>query len=215
MSDYSEETQSELIGIGLKRLAEAGADPIQAFRAGSWGGNRSTLRALDRNGIPFDSSLNACYAVSMADLPGRATLLQPRRFDGVWEFPVTYYIDRPPAGRRPLQVCACSVGEFRHVLEQAYALGWHSVIVVTHSFEFVRVDRLSRSMGAVGPRRLLGARFQDICAYLAKHRDRFKTVLLRDAPSLLDPTLRNQSPIISNRTRTLVRWVSQAVSIAY
>lgn len=215
MSDYSEATQSELIRIGLARLAEAGAAPIHAFRAGSWGGDRNTLRALARIGISYDSSLNACHAASMSDLPERATLLQPQRFDGVWEFPVTHFIDRPPAGRRPLQVCACSMSEFRHVLEHAHARDWHSVVAVTHSFELVRVDRLGRGKGSVGPRRLLGARFQELCGYLARHRDRFQTVSFRDAAAALDPPPGNRSPIVSSRARTVARWVSQAASMAY
>lgn len=215
MRDYPEEIQSKLIEAGIGRLKEAGAESIQAFRAGSWGADTATLRALARNRIPFDSSLNACYAASLADLPDRESILQPTLIEGVWELPQTYYVDRPPAGRRPLQVCASSLAEFRYVLEQAHARQWRCVVAVTHSFEFVRVDRLRRRNGLVGPRRLLGARFEDICGYLAKHRDRFPTASFRDALSVVSPAPQNREPIISSRSRTAARWVAQAVSMAY
>jgi hypothetical protein len=213
MRDYSEEAQCKLIEAGIARLAEAGAESIQAFRAGSWGADTVTLRALARNRIRFDSSLNACYDASLADLPGRESIFQPTLVEGVWELPQTYYVDRPPAGRRPLQVCACSLAELRYVLEQAHARQWGSVVLVTHSFEFVQVDRLRRG-GVVGPRRLLGARFEAICEYLARHRDRFQTALVRDA-SVAAPASRIREPIVSSRSRTAARWVAQAVSIAY
>jgi hypothetical protein len=214
MSDYPEGVQSELIAVGLARLREAGVGSVHAFRAGSWGADTATLRAVVRNGIRVDSSLNACYAESLADLPDRETLLQPKQVEGVWEFPQTHFVDRPPTGRRPLQVCAASLAEFRHVLEGAYAKQWTSVVIVTHSFEFVRTDRLERT-GVVGPRRLVGARFGAICKYLARHRDRFETTLFRDVTpeALIAP--HDQSPPESNRARTLARQASQALSLIY
>jgi hypothetical protein len=214
MSDYSEAMQSDLIMAGLGRLKEAGSQPVISFRAGSWGANMATLRALARTDIRFDSSLNAVYATSMADFPGRDALLQPRSLEGIWEVPPTYFIDKAPDSRRPLQVCACSLAEFKHVLEMAYARGWDSVVVVSHSFELVRVNRLSRKNATVGPQRLLGARFEAFCDYLACHRDRFKTMTFRDASSGTFDT-RDVAPIASNRLRTLARMASQALSLGY
>src|SRR5262249_10139444 len=154
----------------LDRLAQAGATSIDSFRAGSWGADTRTLRALRRAGLRFDSSLNACYAASLSDLHGRGDLLQPARIEGLWEFPLTNFIDRPPSGRRELQICGCSFREIRHVLESAYAQRWGSLVIVTHSFEFVRVGRLKQSSAAIGPMRLLGSRFEALCAYLSVHR---------------------------------------------
>jgi len=215
MSDYPEPVQSELIRIGLARLRETGVSSVDAFRAGSWGANTATLRAVASNGIRIDSSLNACYSTSLADLPGRESLLQPRRVEGVWEFPQTYFVDRPPNGRRPLQVCAASLSEFRHVLDDAHSRHWSCVVIVTHSFEFVRTERLERKNELVKPRRLLGARFEAICSYLARHRDRFETALFCDAvPEALRPP-RDERPTESSRARTLARQTSQALSLIY
>lgn len=215
IGDYPEEAQAQLIKVGLARLAEAGAESICAFRAGSWGANAATLRAAARNGIRFDSSLNACYATSLPDLPDREAFLEPRAIEGLWEFPLTHFLDRPPHGRRPLQVCACSLSEIRYVLEEAHARQWSHVTMVTHSFEFVRTDRLGRDGAAVGPRRLLGARFEALCEYLGRHRDRFRTTLFRDIVPADLPEARGRAPIPSNTGRTVARWASQAVSLVY
>jgi len=215
LRDYQEAVQSDLIRRALDRLAAAGAVEVSSFRAGSWGANMATLRALKRHGIRFDSSLNACYAASLPDLPTRTALLQPAVIEDVWEFPLTHFIDRPPAGRRELQICACSQREFSHVLEAAYAEGWDYVVIVTHSFEFVRVGNLGQKTGSVGPMRLLGQRFETLCRYLARHGDRFRTITFHDAaPALAAPPIQRQ-PIQSTRARTIARSAEQLVSMIY
>ena len=215
MRDYAEAVQFDLIGRSLDRLAAAGAPPVCSFRAGSWGADTATLRALRRHGIRFDSSLNACYDASLADLPARGELLQPAFVEGLWEFPLTHFIDRPPSGRRALQVCACSFSELKRVLEAAYTQGWESVVIVTHSFEFVRMDNLDRKHASVGPMRLLGRRFRALCRYLAEHRDRFRTVTFNElAPNVATPPPQRR-PVVSNRVRTAARSASQLLSMIY
>ena len=104
LHQYGEEAQSKLVRTGLQLLSDAGAPDICAFRAGSWGANLATLRALASAGIRFDSSLNAYTPMSFPDLSDRETWIQPRSLQGVWEFPVTFFVDRPPKGTRPLHV---------------------------------------------------------------------------------------------------------------
>jgi len=215
MRDYDEAVQFDLIGRALERLAAAGAKPVNSFRAGSWGADTATLRALARHGIRFDSSLNACYAPSLADLPARAELLQPAIIEGLWEFPLTHFIDRPPSGRRELQICACSLSEFKRVLDEAYAQGWDSVVIVTHSFEFVRINNLDREHRSIGPMRLLGKRFQALCHYLARFPNKFRSVSFGDlALDVAGPPAQRQ-PVVSNRARTIARAASQVLSMIY
>jgi hypothetical protein len=213
LSQYAQATQSALIRAGAARLEEVGAGRIGAFRAGSWGANRATLGALAENGIAFDSSLNPTFAASFPDLPERATQLQPVRLDGVWEFPVTNFVDRPPAAQRPLHVCACSLAEFRAVLEHAATAGWFAVVLVLHSFEFVRVDRLSSRRA--GPQRLLARRFEQLCDYLAANRDRFQTCHFADLDPAEIPAERTLSPPMSTRGRTAMRHLEQLASRLY
>ena len=56
---YSMDEQVRLIEAGASLLAKAGASELNAFRAGNFGFNVNTLRALATNGIEFDTSYNA------------------------------------------------------------------------------------------------------------------------------------------------------------
>jgi hypothetical protein len=211
---YSETDQLALVRAAAARLREAGARRIDAFRAGSWSATRATLRALKENGIRFDSSLNPGFDVSFPDLPDRGARLQPARIESVWEFPVTTFVDRPPAARRPLHVCACSLAEFQTVLEHAAANSWFAVVIVLHSFEFVRVDRLPGGKPAA-PQRLLARRFERICEYLAAHRDRFRPCHFADIDPAEIPAERRVPPPVSHRGRTAMRHLAQLASRVY
>ena len=129
----------------------------------------------------------------------------------MWEFPVTFFVDRPPKGTRPLHVTACTFAELALALEHAHAQGWFSVVIVFHCFEFVRVAELGRPGGRVGPQRLLARRFERLCRYLSRHRDRFQTSSFAELGSV-PATPMGQSPARSNRVRTLTRQASQLLS---
>src|SRR5437899_1087407 len=85
---YSEQEQTAMLLAGAGRLRELGAPPVRCFRAGSWGADSTTLRALERAGIEIDSSLNATFPVSFPELAERENLCQPAMHEGAWEFPV-------------------------------------------------------------------------------------------------------------------------------
>lgn len=211
LHQYGEVEQAQLVSAGLKLLAEAGAPRVHAFRAGSWGANLSTLRALSGTDIRIDSSLNIYAPVSFPDLPDRREWIQPRSLEGLWEFPVTFFVDRPPRGIRPLHVTACTWSEFALVLEHAYAQGWFAVVIVLHSFEFVRIARLDRAGGQAGPQRLLSRRFERLCRYLSRHRGRFITSHFSEL-NALPPLSTAHRPARSNLARTAARHASQLLS---
>lgn len=212
LHQYAEPDQSRLVRAGLDRLHELGARRISAFRAGSWGASLATLRALRQNGIAYDSSLNACFAPSFPDIKAavRDAYIQPAKLEGVWEFPVTTFIDRPPAKRRPLHVCAASFAEFRTVLEHAVASDWFAVVITLHSFEFVRVDGK-----AAAPQRLLADRFERLCAYLAENAEKFETSHFADIDEAMVPQAAQPVVAASSRGRTAMRQVQQLVSRFY
>src|ERR1044071_7162139 len=58
LKDFSFSSQALLIGWALQRISAAGAQHIKAFRAGNFGANRDTIKALEQNGIFIDSSAN-------------------------------------------------------------------------------------------------------------------------------------------------------------
>jgi hypothetical protein len=211
---YSAEEQALLLRAGLARFKELGMPPPTAFRAGSWGAESSTLDALRETGFIFDTSLNACMRESFPTLPDRKLLRQPRNLAGIWEFPVTYFLDFSPVGMRPLQVCACSFVELRQTLDSAYKAGWFAVVIVFHSFEFVRVGRLPTG-GAVTAQRLLAWRFEELCAHLEANAGRFETSAFADLDPSRIPIIDCGGPIRSTRTRTAMRYVEQLASRFY
>lgn len=214
---YSEADQARLIRAGSDRLCEAGALRPTAFRAGSWGASLATLRALESNGMLYDSSLNARFGSSFPDIDVamRYVCTQPARLEGVWEFPVTNFIAGPTNNsRRPLHVCAASLGEFRAVLEHAAASNWLAVVIVLHSFEFVRVNRLAAGRAAAS-QRLLASRFERLCAYLAGNSDKFETCHFADLDRAALPNTVQPAAAASSRTRTAWRNVEQLASRLY
>lgn len=200
--------QEQLIAHGVTNLRECGAGPVVAFRAGSYGANVDTLRALAANGIAFDSSHNPPYVGGACGLDFGQPLLQPRRVEGVWEFPVSVFEDYP-GHLRPAQLCACSFGELATALERAWQAGWQSFVIVLHSFELVR--GFNQRPPRTAPDTINLRRFERLCAFLAENRDRFPTRHFRD----LDPALLAEAPAAPVRGRlrhTLWRHVEQAVS---
>ena len=172
LTEFSEDEQAKLIAFAHDRLGECGVRDICAFRAGTYAANADTLRALARTGIPIDSSHNATYLGKECELNTAHALWQPRREQGVWEFPITQFSDW--AGHlRHAQITACSFHEMRTALLQAHDRQWNSFVIVTHTFELLkRRRRLVRSPQA-DP--IAIRRFEQLCAFLDANRDRFRT----------------------------------------
>jgi peptidoglycan/xylan/chitin deacetylase (PgdA/CDA1 family) len=172
MKDFTEEEQAVLVGVALANLREAGAKGVCAFRAGNYGADFNTLRALSRNGIRCDTSYNAAYLGSDCGLRTSECLLQPTELLGVCEFPITWFRDYP-GHLRHAQLCACSFAEMRGALLQAWRQGWYSFVLVSHSFELLK--RRKRPGVAPLPDQTVVKRFELLCEFLAANRDKFTT----------------------------------------
>lgn len=172
ISEFTLDEQIYLIGEAKKLLERAGAPNVCAFRAGNYGADNKTLEALGANGIKFDSSYNYPYLGDTCGIQSENVLYQPAALNGIIEYPVTFFEDRPNS-QRHLQLMACSFSEFKTVLDHAHKNQWDSVVVVLHSFEWVQ-----RSYGKVYshyPDRIVRNRFIQLCKYLANNPDRFQT----------------------------------------
>lgn len=213
LHQYPLDEQAQLINTGLQLLEEAGASQVVAFRAGSWGADTTTIQALQSAGIAIDSSLNACFPASFPSVRERRGRLDVHKRGGVWEFPATYF--RDARSLRPVQLCACSFGELRYVLEECAADGPTDLVLVTHSFEMVRVGDLDAGDRAVRPRRWLGRRFMKFCQYLGQHRDRFQTAHFRSIDPSSGLTAHEAAPVASSWLLTLLRHAEQALSEVY
>lgn len=208
MHEFDEDQQAALIGWGRRRLEACGAPTVLAFRAGSYGANEATLKALRRCGLRYDSSYNPCYSGGDCRLAPARPLCAPVAWHGVVEVPVSAFEDRPGALRHA-QLCACSLGEMTTALEQAHEAGWQYFTIVLHSFEMIR----GRTQGQI-PRRdpVVARRFEGLCAYLDSHRHRFRSVGFGD----LDPESFREdgptlSPVRTGRVRRMGRQVEQAL----
>ena len=104
MHDFSEDEQSLIVSRAMESLAACGSGDVRAFRAGNYGADLHTLRALARNGIDFDSSWNAAYLGGACRLEVGSRLLAPQRMEGVWEVPIGFF--HGLSGARP----PCSAG---------------------------------------------------------------------------------------------------------
>lgn len=214
ISQYLLEEQRALVRCGLNQLREAGAPTATSFRAGSWGADVVTLRALSQEGIYVDSSLNAASRDSMPSLPDRFALQEPTHFEGVVEFPLSRFDDRVATMGRSLSVTGTTWSEMRFALESCYKAGRESFVLVMHSNEFTRTERLRRGR-APTPRRTAVRRFERLCNYLHVHRERFATVALPErAVPRRELGGSTQLPK-SSLGRTAARFVSQAVSRWY
>lgn len=152
--------QTVILGAARDWLVAAGAPGPIAFRAGNYGANDDTLRALARLGIAWDSSLNPSYRDDGCDIAAPGPCIAPFRYQGVAELPVATFQDRG-AHVRHVQVCAASTTETRAALRHAAANGVDAVAVVSHSFEMLSRDRLR-------PNRAVMRRFEQLCALIER-----------------------------------------------
>lgn len=206
LSEFSLAQQIILIRKGMHNLAAAGVARIHAFRAGSYGANLDTLRALARNGIPIDSSHNRAYL--HGEWGRQRGLIQPAMLEGVWEFPVTGFRDYP-GHHRHAQLCACSFAEMRNALLDAWQADWYAFVIVLHSFELVKHRQ---SAAHVAPDRLSIRRFEQLCAFLAMHKDKFRTMRFSEVDLQSIPVSRPLAPLRSRLADTARRIVEQGLN---
>jgi hypothetical protein len=176
MKDFTEDQQALLIAKAAENLRAAGATELCAFRAGNYGANFDTLRALRRNGFRFDSSHNTCYLDAACGMRTDGLLLQPAVIEGVHEYPVSFFRDYPGHFRHA-QLCAVSFPEMRAALLDAWRSGWRSFVIVSHGFEMLR--RRKQTARPPLPDRVVIRRYEDLCKFLSDNSDTFQTATFR------------------------------------
>ncbi|MDO7835779.1 hypothetical protein Q4610_12070 [Sphingobium sp. HBC34] len=202
IGDFALDDQIVLLTLARDLLEYAGAPAITAFRAGNFGANDDTLRALATIGVAWDSSVNPAYLGRECGISLDSGQIGATRHLGVAELPVSGIADRP--GRfRPAQICALSAAEMRAGLRHAVDEGHDAFCVVTHSFEMLSRDR-QRPNGAVI------ARFRALCR-AAAHLPALHGAGFHDLPaSLADQPARGLSRAAPSRLRTGLRIAQQA-----
>jgi hypothetical protein len=159
IGDFPLAAQKKLIALARDILVGAGAPTPTAFRAGNFGANDDTLRALAALGFTFDSSFNGAYRGRGCAISLDAGNMGMRVHHGVVEVPVSGLMDRS-SRFRPAQLCAMSEEEMRDALDHAAASGAIQFSAFSHSFELLSRDRRV-------PNRLAIARMAALCRAVA------------------------------------------------
>lgn len=202
--DWDEPGQRELIDRARALLIAAGAPAPLAFRAGSYGANDATLRALASLGIRYDSSHNGGHAPWPSAIALPADQIAPIEHAGVVELPVTQIGDSD--GLRHLQICAVSIAELRAALDHAAREGHPAVTIVSHSFELA-------SRNGLRPNAVHVRRFEALCEHLAERRIDLPTAWFSELADL--PLGRPARPLPADRWRGLARKAEQFWSNRY
>ena len=203
---FSQEEQAVIIGRAATNLREAGARDLCAFRAGNFGANFDTLRALRTLGIKFDSSHNACRLTTTCGLDTGHPMTQPQAIEGVHEFPLSVFRDYP-GHYRPAQLCACSYGEMTEALLRAWRAGWHSFVILLHGWELL--GEWKSFARIAGPNRLIVRRFTQLCRFLADNTDKFRTTSFSEIEAASIPQPTSLAPFSLGFHRTAWRIAEQ------
>lgn len=159
IGDFPLEDQVILLSWARDALVGAGVPQPVAFRAGNFGANDDTLKALAALGFAWDSSFNAHYLNSHCRIGLGVAHVDPIWHLGIAEIPVAAIGDK--AGSiRPAQVCALSSNEMRAALRHAAETSRPAFAIVTHSFEMLSRDRKR-------PNRAVMRRFAAMCRTIA------------------------------------------------
>jgi hypothetical protein len=180
LCDYPVEVQESLVREGMDLLGKCGVERISAFRAGNLGADFRIYGVLQRVGIPISSNYCGGWNGDIAKrfrLP--ASTNHEVRMEGIWEIPVTCFHDFPclrPHHRRPLQIAAASVNELETVFESALRQGTRFIVVLFHTFEWIRGLRAGRASLNRGYLH----RFHALCRLLADRVDQVVTGRFED-----------------------------------
>ena len=201
IKDFTLEEQKELIGFCSDLLVHAGAPKPVAFRAGNYGANDDTLRALHHHGISYDSSFCPGIENSDCDISLGPDYLSPIRHCDVIEVPIGA-VATSRGGRRHAQLTALSQRELQAAFDHAAALPMQDFTIVSHSFELLSRDR--KRVNAIVKRR-----FENLCKWIAASKD-VKTATYRENPPQIAESPES-SLLPHNPLRTAERMAEQAI----
>lgn len=202
--DFSFDDQRLLLAMARELLMAAGAPAPLAFRAGNYGANDDTLRALASLGIAYDTSFNPGYGGGKPHISLPVDTVEPVVHHGVVEFPVSCISDRPGHFRHA-QLCALSAWEMRDALRHAAACGQRYFTLVSHSFELLTRDRLRANRTVV-------SRFEQLCICLADPGNGLKALTYSQVnPAALGQAVQRER-LSPNLLRTAHRMGEQLLS---
>ena len=160
MADLSFDDQCAVLDWARETLQRAGAPRPTAFRAGNYGANDDTLRALAAIGMTHDTSHTPGIVDGDCRIGMGPTDRHPVMRHGVVEVPVSCV--ETPGGLRHAQLTALSHREMLAAIGHARDEGLADFTLVSHSFELMcrQRERINR---------IVHARFDRLCAGPGRH----------------------------------------------
>ncbi len=206
LKEFTFDEQCEIISYARDTLIAAGAPKPVAFRAGNYGANDDTLRALANTGIRYDSShCPALIGKDASEIGLTENDRAPTLYEGIIEVPVGA-IATIAGGLRHAQITALSLGEMTAALRHARDTGQASFTIVTHSFELINRRTLTLN-------KIVNSRFEGLCSAVAQ-MDRVEAGNYRDNPPLHGSASNplSREPLPANPLRTGIRLAEQFAS---
>lgn len=205
IKDFTFAEQCALLDFARRTLMAAGASAPVAFRAGNYGADDNTLRALAALGMRYDSSHCPGIAASDCAISLDADEYDPVEHCGVTEVPVGC-IGGPRGSLRHFQLTALTCDEIVAALRHAVRQHQASMTLVLHSFELLSRDRRKIN-------RIVKRRFERLCAALSAMPG-MSTATYADRPPVVRAECRANRPLPHDPLRTARRYAEQALSNA-
>jgi len=202
---YTLEEQTQIIAKGIELLTMAGSNSIQAFRAGSFGANNDTFKALEANNIFIDSSYNSTYLDSTCAINSDIILQQATKLNNIIEYPISVFSDKPGHFRHA-QLSACSSREITTMLESAFNNNWSSFVILLHNFELLTPCKQQAD-------KIVIKRFKKLCRFLESHQKQFNCTGFNNIK--MPSTQVQPQPLYSNQINTFFRITEQIVRKIY
>lgn len=204
LADFPFEEQCAILSFARSTLIAAGAPAPVAFRAGNYGANDDTLRALATIGMDYDTShCPALVGTGACRIGLGSEILDPIGHMGVIEVPVGA-IGTMGGGLRHAQITALTLAEMLAAIRHARDCGHASFTLVSHSFELINRSKLAVN-------HIVHRRFNGLIKALASMRQVETSSYAHNPPS---PRLIQGSsePLPASAVRTGVRLAEQLVS---
>lgn len=204
--DFAFEEQCQLIDHARGVLMAAGAPRPVAFRAGNYGANDDTLRALAELGFTYETSHCPGIAGGECGIALGAEDRHPMVHHGVIEVPIGC-IGNFGEGLRHAQLTALSASEMKAALLHAQDEDFASFTLVSHSFEL-----LCRNRRRIN--RIVRHRFENLCNTVATIPGLYSATYATNPPAALE--LGEPRPVLPlSSVRSGWRVAEQAVANAF
>lgn len=204
LKDFTFDEQCVLIDYAANTLTAAGAPSPVAFRAGNYGANDDTLRALAVVGIPYDTSHSPGYLASACAIGLGRDDRRPVHRCGTTEVPIGCVGNL--FDFRHAQLTALSSRELLAAIEHARDNEVRDFTLVSHSFELLSRDRTRIN-------RILKRRFASLCEGIAGMSGVSTATYALDPPNVI-PSSRACPALPASLRRTALRMAEQAVGNA-